>query len=46
MEEKYFGTNCSFNFADLVEDGVKLNLTVIETPGFGDQLNRDEKYED
>ncbi|CAG8505864.1 4434_t:CDS:10 [Diversispora eburnea] len=26
---------------ELVEDGVKLNLTVVDTPGFGDQLNRE-----
>ncbi|CAG8446017.1 9294_t:CDS:10 [Scutellospora calospora] len=26
---------------ELVEDGVTLNLTVVDTPGFGDQLNRE-----
>ncbi|ORX91416.1 Septin [Basidiobolus meristosporus CBS 931.73] len=26
---------------DLVEEGVSLHLTVIDTPGFGDQLNRE-----
>ena len=29
---------------ELVEDGVTLNLTVVDTPGFGDQLNREHKY--
>jgi len=27
---------------ELVEDGVTLNLTVVDTPGFGDQLNRED----
>ncbi|CAG8598089.1 1122_t:CDS:10, partial [Ambispora leptoticha] len=26
---------------ELTEDGVMLNLTVVDTPGFGDQLNRE-----
>jgi septin family protein len=29
---------------ELVEDGVKLCLTVIDTPGFGDQLNRSKNF--
>ncbi|KAI8812142.1 CDC10 protein [Cladochytrium replicatum] len=30
---------------ELVEDGVALHLTVIDTPGFGDQLNRQKNFE-
>ncbi|KAI8806403.1 septin [Cladochytrium replicatum] len=30
---------------ELVEDGVALHLTVIDTPGFGDQLNREKNFE-
>lgn len=26
---------------ELEEDGVKLHLTVIDTPGFGDAVNRE-----
>lgn len=33
---------CSF---ELKEDNVTLNLTVIDTPGFGDQLNREKDLE-
>ncbi|KAJ3111634.1 hypothetical protein HK100_002625, partial [Physocladia obscura] len=29
---------------ELIEDGVVLHLTVIETPGFGDQLNRESDF--
>ena len=30
--------------SELNEDGVTLHLTVIDTPGFGDQLNRETKF--
>ncbi|KAJ3086240.1 Septin-6 [Quaeritorhiza haematococci] len=30
---------------ELVEDGVTLHLTVIDTPGFGDQLNRETNFQ-
>ncbi|KAI8999279.1 septin-2-like protein [Gaertneriomyces semiglobifer] len=30
---------------ELAEDGVTLHLTVIDTPGFGDQLNRETDFE-
>lgn len=30
---------------ELVEDGVTLHLTVVDTPGFGDQLNRETNFE-
>ncbi|KAJ3294934.1 Septin [Rhizoclosmatium globosum] len=30
---------------ELVEDGVILHLTVIDTPGFGDQLNRESDFQ-
>ena len=29
---------------ELEEEGVKLNLCLIDTPGFGDRLNRKEEY--
>jgi len=29
---------------DIVEDGVNLRLTVIDTPGFGDAINNNERY--
>lgn len=29
---------------DIVEEGVNLRLTVIDTPGFGDALNNHERY--
>lgn len=28
---------------ELEEDGVVLHLTVVDTPGFGDQLNREDR---
>jgi len=39
---KFFNSNSKF--IELVENGVTLNLTVVDTPGFGDQLNREHKY--
>ncbi|ORX99589.1 putative cell division control protein CDC3 [Basidiobolus meristosporus CBS 931.73] len=33
----------SYN-AELVEDGVKLGLTIIDTPGFGDFVNNEESW--
>lgn len=29
---------------EINEDGVVLHLTVVDTPGFGDALNREQKY--
>ena len=29
---------------ELEEEGVKLNLCLVDTPGFGDRLNRKEEY--
>lgn len=31
---------------ELEEDGVKLNLTVIDTPGFGDNINNEPAFQD
>lgn len=28
---------------ELVEDNVSLNLCIVDTPGFGDELNREHK---
>lgn len=28
---------------ELVEDNVSLNLCIVDTPGFGDELNRERK---
>lgn len=30
--------------ADIEENGVKLKLTVVDTPGFGDFVNNEERY--
>ena len=30
--------------ADIEENGVRLRLTVVDTPGFGDFVNNDEWY--
>ncbi|KAJ3334226.1 hypothetical protein HDU76_006598 [Blyttiomyces sp. JEL0837] len=30
---------------ELIEDGVTLHLTVVDTPGFGDQLNRETNFQ-
>lgn len=30
--------------SELEEDGVKLRLTVVDTPGFGDQVNNDDAW--
>ena len=31
-------------FSDIEENGVRLRLTVVDTPGFGDFVNNDERY--
>lgn len=31
-------------FADIEENGVRLHLTVVDTPGFGDFVNNDERW--
>ena len=33
------------NTVEIDEDGVKVRLTVIDTPGFGDRLNNDNSFE-
>jgi septin 7 len=30
--------------SDIEENGVKLRLTVVDTPGFGDFVNNEERY--
>lgn len=30
--------------ADIEENGVKLKLTVVDTPGFGDFVNNEERF--
>lgn len=37
------GSQCSYVllFADIEEKGVRMKLTVIDTPGFGDQINNE-----
>jgi septin family protein len=37
-------TGVNSNTYELEEDGVVLHLTVVDTPGFGDQLNREDSY--
>ena len=31
--------------SDIEENGVRLHLTVVDTPGFGDFVNNDDRYE-
>ena len=31
---------------DLEEDGLKLSLTIIDTPGFGDNINNENSFQD
>ncbi len=40
-----FGLALVFNSIELVEKGVTLQLSLIDTPGFGDQLNREQNFE-
>lgn len=35
---------CSSLCADIEEKGVRMKLTVIDTPGFGDQINNENWY--
>jgi septin 7 len=35
----------TFEFIDIEENGVRLHLTVVDTPGFGDFVNNDDRYE-
>ena len=32
------------NTVDIEEQGVRLKLTVVDTPGFGDSINNSERY--
>jgi septin 7 len=34
------------SFPDIEENGVRLRLTVVDTPGFGDFVNNDDRYAD
>lgn len=38
------GTRCANLFLDLEENGVKLKLTCIDTPGFGDFVNNEDSW--
>ena len=31
-------------FSDIEENGVRLRLTVVDTPGFGDFVNNDDRF--
>lgn len=42
LSEKFMKLNC---FLVIEEKGVKMRLTVIDTPGFGDQINNENWYE-
>lgn len=35
---------CQLPLVDLNESNVKLKLTVVDTVGFGDQINKEERY--
>lgn len=47
-KEKNLSSNKTVNIVpntfELQEDGVTLHLTVVDTPGFGDQLNRESSF--
>ena len=34
----------NYNLIDIEENGVRLRLTVVDTPGFGDFVNNDERF--
>lgn len=34
----------TFFLIDIEENGVRLRLTVVDTPGFGDFVNNDDRY--
>lgn len=34
---------CNYLFSDVVEGGIRLKLTIVETAGFGDQLDKDKR---
>jgi septin 7 len=36
-------THASSHYQDIVENGVRLRLTVVDTPGFGDFVNNDDR---
>ncbi|KAJ3019405.1 hypothetical protein HKX48_002104 [Thoreauomyces humboldtii] len=33
-------------YADMEEDGIKLSLTIVDTPGFGDNINNEGNFQD
>ena len=35
---------CQLPLVDLNESNVKLKLTVVDTVGFGDQINKEDRY--
>ena len=35
--------NCHFLLIDLNESNVKLKLTIVDTVGYGDQINKDDR---
>ncbi len=35
------GADRSLHFAELEEDGVRISLTIVDTPGFGDQIDNE-----
>lgn len=43
--EKPTGVSIDSISADIEENGVKLHLTVIDTPGFGDQVNNSDSWQ-
>ncbi len=36
------GNGANTNLIDIEENGIRLKLTVVDTPGFGDFINNDE----
>lgn len=40
----FFSLFTCFLFTDLEEDGVRIALTIVDTPGFGDNINNEFAY--
>lgn len=41
MYTEVFSPMSIYHFTVIEEGGVKMKLTVVDTPGFGDQINND-----
>jgi cell division control protein 11 len=37
-------THCFFAELELDEEGTRISLTIVDTPGFGDQIDNEARY--